>query len=130
VRAKRSAAPAVGFGEAEAAIVARLRLGIQKSGAIDRNLAAGARAEILGLSLVPAPSTLAATRPSVGLPLGLVRRHGIDVLEAASGSLVLAASRPSAALTREVAEILPGWRIAWQVVVPYGERRDSNDRAA
>jgi hypothetical protein len=87
------------------------------------------RAEILGLSLVPAPSTLAATRPSVGLPLGLVRRHGIDVLEAASGSLVLAASRPSAALTREVAEILPGWRIAWQVV-PYGERRDSNDRAA
>jgi hypothetical protein len=97
--------------------------------AVDRNLAAEVTAEILGLPLVPAPSVLAASRPSVGLPLGLVRRHGIDVLEAASGSLVLAASRPSAALTREVAEILPGWRIAWQVV-PYGERRDSNDRAA
>jgi adsorption protein B len=128
VRAKRSAALAVGL-EAEAPIIARLRPGIQKSGAIDPNLAAEVTAEILGLSLVPAPSTLAATRPSVGLPLGLVRRHGIEVLEAASGSLVLAASRPSAALTREVAEILPGWRIAWQVV-PYAERRDSNDRAA
>jgi hypothetical protein len=54
----------------------------------------------------------------------------VEVVDAAAGQLVLAASRPDTALTREVARALPGWRIAWQVAAPMTAAREEHEHAA
>jgi hypothetical protein len=45
-----------------------------------------------------------------------LRRRGVGVVEAVAGGFVLACARPTPALAREAAQLLPGWGITWCVV--------------
>jgi adsorption protein B len=85
---------------------------LEKQGRIEAPAAARVRAEVLGLPLAPGAGP---PGPAGALPPSLERGRAIRVREAGPGALVLAATRPSPRLALEVADLLPGWRIAWQV---------------
>jgi hypothetical protein len=96
---------------------------LEGRGEVDSDAAARMRAEVLGLPVAAAR----AKETGIGgvLPPGIERRHGLAARSAGCGALVLAAPRPSPALAREVADLLPGWRIAWQVAS--GSHREGAD---
>jgi adsorption protein B len=98
-----------------------------RRGLVPARVEAQARAEVLGLPIVPAGEG------TVGgglLPPRLETRHAIEVRSAEPGALTLATPRPSPALAQEVAELLPGWRIAWQVVTPGPDPVEARDASA
>lgn len=102
---------------------------LEMDGEIDPHSAAAVRAEVFGVPL----GSIAVGRVPRGLPPGITQKHAIRICQAGPGELVLAAPRPSAALARDIAYLLPGWRIAWQVTshqIPNPQPRTRNDKAA
>jgi hypothetical protein len=87
---------------------------LEREGTLDALAAASARADVLGVPLVKG-GRVAAGAEGI-LPPGFASENGIDVVEAAAGALVLAAPRPSAALSRRAAHLMSGWSIAWRVL--------------
>jgi hypothetical protein len=84
----------------------------QKRG-IDALTAARIRAHALGI-----PTAEQARSPIEGVvPPQLASAHDIDVCEAEEGAFVMASSRPTPWLAREVAKLLPHARIAWRVAI-------------
>lgn len=94
---------------------------LEQEGILDAPAVAALRAEVMGI-----PVATVATGPEGAagvLPPGLACEHGIKVVEAAAGAVVLAAPRPSAELSRRVAGVMPGWRVAWEVLPRRGQER-------
>lgn len=88
---------------------------LEAEGILGGHAAASIRAEVLGIPLATGAARAAAESDGI-LPPGLARENGLEVVQAAPGALVLAAPRPRAALARRVAHLMPGWRIAWEVL--------------
>jgi hypothetical protein len=61
----------------------------------------------------------------------MAERHGVHVLGAGPGSLVLAAPRPTPRLAAEMAALFPTLAIVWQVLGPAVARvsKSHSDRA-
>lgn len=101
---------------------------LEAEGVLDGLAAASLRAEVLGIE-VAAGDGRGAAGPSGVLPPGFACENRIAVVEAAAGALVLAAPRPTAALARRVAHLMPGWRIAWEVLPQRGQPREGGRHA-
>ena len=95
---------------------------LEASGRLSPLEAARLRARTLGLTLFVREAP--ASNGALGglLPPGLAERHGIHVRHSGSGSLVLAAPRPTPALAAELAVLFPAMAIAWQVLARGGLR--------
>jgi adsorption protein B len=86
------------------------------------------RAKTLGLSLLAGDATPANDFRIGLLPPGMAERHGVHVLHAGPGSLVLAAPRPTPRLAAEMAALFPTLAIVWQVLGPAPPRASISDR--
>jgi hypothetical protein len=88
---------------------------LESRGLITANVAAGLRARTFRLTA--ASPTASGEQPDSQclLPPSVMHGESISVLSIGERSAVLAASRPSPRLARQVARYLPDWAIEWRV---------------
>jgi hypothetical protein len=90
--------------------------------------AAQLRAASLGIGLA-APKEGGAASDTAWLPPGLVNRAGLELVEMGGDHLVVASSRPTARLAREISTLFPDAAIAWRVASSAEFAQESADLA-